>query len=163
MFKVKSPYEQLAKAIALASKVHAGHFDKGGKPYILHPLHLMQQLLFDTELAVIAVLHDVIEDSSGEITIEILRDSGFSDRVCIAIALLTHKSGQDYLREYIEGICTNFDAIRVKRKDLEHNSNITRLKGISKEDLARTEKYHRAFIRLSEAKSKYQSKDKSRK
>jgi len=40
-------YEQLAEAIKIATNAHAGQFDKGGKPYILHPLHLMNQTLFD--------------------------------------------------------------------------------------------------------------------
>jgi len=46
----------------------------------------------------------------------------------------------------------NIDAIRVKRKDLEHNSDITRLKGIKKNDLERIEKYHKAFTTLGEYK-----------
>ena len=37
--------KQLAKAIKLATNVHDGQFDKGGNPYILHPLHLMTQML----------------------------------------------------------------------------------------------------------------------
>ena len=67
--------EQLAKAIEIATKAHSGQFDKAGKPYILHPLHLMQQCLFDPELAAIAVLHDVIEDS--EWTMDGLANQGF--------------------------------------------------------------------------------------
>ncbi|HCK28828.1 MAG TPA: guanosine-3',5'-bis(diphosphate) 3'-pyrophosphohydrolase, partial [Acinetobacter ursingii] len=31
----------LEKAIALATKKHAGQLDKAGQPYILHPLRLM--------------------------------------------------------------------------------------------------------------------------
>jgi (p)ppGpp synthase/HD superfamily hydrolase len=33
----------LEKAIALAATQHAGQLDKGGQPYILHPLRLMLQ------------------------------------------------------------------------------------------------------------------------
>ncbi len=148
----KTPEKQLSLAIHIASDVHLDQFDKGGNPYILHPLHLMQQLLFDKELAAIAVLHDVIEDSAGAITIGFLRSEGFSERVLAALELLTHNEGQNYLESYIPSICTNYDAIRVKRKDLEHNSNITRLKGVRPKDLERIDKYHRAFILLGEAK-----------
>lgn len=155
----KSPSEQLSLAISIASNIHLGQFDRGGKPYILHPLHLMQQLLFDHELAAIAVLHDVIEDGDGEVTLDSLKASGFSSRVVDALSLLTHKPDQDYMEDYIEGICTNYDAIRVKRKDLEHNSNITRLKGVRQSDFARAEKYHKAFIRLGEAKLKLIAKE----
>ena len=148
--------QQLAEAIEIASKVHLNQFDKGGKPYILHPLHLMTQLLFDTQLATIAVLHDVVEDSDGLVTLQDLRDYGFSERVLSALYLLTHEKGDAYLEVYIEGIAGNYDAIRVKRKDLEHNSDITRLKGIKPKDLVRMEKYHTAFLMLGEAKKNFE-------
>jgi len=142
-------YEELAKAISIATAAHGGQFDKGGRPYILHPLHLMNQLMFDTQLAVIAVLHDVVEDSSYSFD-ELVID-GFSDRVLAALILLTHDENEDYLQDYIPKICTNYDAIRVKRKDLEHNSDITRLKELGDKDLERLKKYHTALSVLDEA------------
>jgi hypothetical protein len=145
--------QQLEKAISIAVEAHSGQYDKGGKPYILHPLHLMNQLMFDMQLATIAVLHDAVEDS--DLTVDILWDQGFSDRVCNALALLTHKPEQDYLTDYIYGICENYDAIRVKRKDLEHNSDITRLKGVSMKDLERMCKYHTAFVTLGNARANF--------
>ncbi len=145
--------EELAKAILIATKAHHGQFDKGGKPYILHPLHLMNQLMFDIQLAVIAVLHDVVEDSCY--TFDDLVAEGFSDRVLAALILLTHDNNEDYLQDYIPKICANYDAIRVKRKDLEHNSDITRLKGVQEHDLERLKKYHTAFMMLSEAKCNF--------
>ena len=137
--------EHLELAIYIATLSHRKQFDKGGKPYILHPLHLMNQLMFDTELAIIAVLHDVVEDSNT--TISNLKANGFSQRVISAVDLLTHKKNQSY-DEYIGGICTNYDAVRVKRRDIEHNSDMTRLKGVGRKDLDRMEKYHRAFLKL---------------
>ncbi len=148
--------KQLGLAIEIATRAHSGQFDKGGKPYILHPLHLMTQLLFDSELAIIAVLHDVIEDSHGLISLETLKAQGFSNRVTKALELLTHRRGDDYLKVYIKNISYNYDAVRVKRKDLEHNSDITRLRGVSAKDLARIEKYHKAFMLLEEAKHKFE-------
>ena len=145
--------KQLAKAIEVATEAHKGQFDKGGKPYILHPLHLMNQLMFDPELAAIAVMHDVIEDSAWDIGM--LLDVGFSERVCNALHLLTHEKGHDYLDDYIQGICQNYDAIRVKRKDLQHNSDITRLKGVRDKDLRRINKYQKAFIILGEARTTF--------
>lgn len=144
--------KQLADAISFASSAHKGQFDKGGDPYILHPLHLMNQLLWDKTLAAIAVMHDVVEDS--DITLEILESVGFSQRIVSALDCLTHRDGESY-NDYIERICTNKDAITVKRKDLEHNSDITRLKGVSAKDLARMEKYHKSFLKLGEARRKF--------
>ena len=142
-------YTELSKAISLATEAHEGVYDRGGKPYILHPLHLMTELLFDTALATIAVLHDVVEDSP--ITLGDLKSIGFSPRVLAALSLLTHLPEDSY-DVYIDKICTSYDAIRVKRKDLEHNSDITRLKGVTGKDLLRIAKYHKAFLKLGVAK-----------
>ena len=42
------------------------------------------------------------------------------------------------------------DAKKVKKKDLEHNSTITRLKGLRKADFDRLEKYSRSYVYLSD-------------
>jgi len=146
----RNEQEKLMTAIDIANRAHYRQFDKCGRPYILHPLHLMSQLLFDTELATIAVLHDVAEDSDLY-TLEGL--SGvFNSRVMSALNLLTHKDGDDYLGRYIPKICTNYDAIRVKRKDLKYNMDITRIKVVTDKDLERIDKYHLAFMMLGAAK-----------
>jgi (p)ppGpp synthase/HD superfamily hydrolase len=153
--------EQLSKAILIATEALDGQFDKGGKPYILHPLHFMKQLkqlMFDVQLATIAVLHDVVEDS--DITIEDLEEYGFSYRVLHALELLTHKSNDTYF-EYIDKISGNYDAIRVKRKDLQHNLDVTRLKDkyqLSEKDMVRIAKYNKAFIILTKAKRDFERK-----
>lgn len=146
----------LALAIKLASDAHLGQFDKQGKAYILHPLHLMSQMLFDTELAIIAILHDVVEDS--DTTIQDLIIEGFTSRVIDALRLLTHDPKDSY-EKYIAGICTNIDAIRVKRKDIAHNSSLTRLKGLRPKDHERMEKYSKAFIQLGAAKHNFKESD----
>ena len=145
--------EQLAVAIQIAVSAHNKQYDKGGKPYILHPLHLMNQLMFDLQLATIAVLHDVVEDSQVEF--KDLERLGMSSRVLSALMVLTHKSTQSY-DDYIDGVCTNFDAVRVKLKDLEHNSDITRLKVVEQKDIDRMVKYHKAFVQLTKAKRCYE-------
>ena len=150
--------QQLSTAIRIASQVHEYQFDKGGKSYILHPLRLMMQLMFDIQLATIAILHDVIEDSDGKITLKILMEMGFSKRVLEGIEFLTHYPKDDYLKVYIPRICLSYDAIRVKRKDLGDNSDITRLKGVGSKDIVRIEKYHKAFLILGEAKRKFEEK-----
>ena len=144
--------EQLSLAISIAAQAHNNQYDRGGKPYILHPLHIMSQLLFDTQLATIAVLHDVVEDTSW--TTNSLHKNGMSYRVVHALDLLTHDPEDSY-EQYIDKICTNYDAIRVKRKDLEHNSDISRLKSVGKKDLDRRLKYSKAFVKLGEARKEF--------
>lgn len=138
----------LGKAIAIASAVHEAQHDKGGKAYIMHPIRIMMRLRTeDEELMQIAILHDVIEDSAGAWTIERLRETGFSERVCSALTLLTHDPLVKY-EDYIRQIATNRDAIRVKMEDLRDNSDITRLKGLRPKDFERMEKYQRAHVFL---------------
>ncbi len=138
----------LAKAIAISSTKHMGQFDKGGIPYILHPLKVMHYLKSDDmELMAIAVLHDVVEDT--DTTFEDLKNEGMTDRIIAALRLLTKVRGQTY-REYVEGIKTNKDAILVKLADLRHNSDIRRLKGITEKDVVRMKKYNELYLELKE-------------
>lgn len=138
--------ELLSKAIHLATNAHHGQFDKGGNPYILHVLTVMNLLENpDEELQTIALLHDVIEDTAT--TFEDLRTQGFSERVITAVALLTKMPGQTY-DEYKEGVFSNTDAMRVKAADLTHNSDIRRLKGISERDIQRMARYHQFFLEI---------------
>lgn len=137
----------LGKAIALAARVHEEQKDKGGKPYILHPLRLMMRLRTNDEVLMsIAVLHDVVEDS--EVSLENLTEMGFSKRVTDALSLLTHRKSDTY-EEYIRRIGTSRDATLVKIEDLRDNSDITRLKGLSEKDHQRLMKYNRSYVYLT--------------
>lgn len=138
----------LGRAIAIAAGVHAEQKDMGGNAYVLHPLRVMMRLrTTDEELMCIAVLHDSVEDSQGVVTIAELRVEGFSERILVALALLTHDKAEPY-DSYVRRIATNKDAARVKLEDLRDNSDITRLKGLRPKDFERVEKYHRAFLFL---------------
>ena len=139
--------QQLGKAISLAASLFENITDKSGEPYILHCLRVMNAVdKNDPELQAIAVLHDVLEDHP--ITVESLREMGFSHRIIRALILLTHDLKVSY-DDYIRALAHNLDAVAVKRADLIDNSNITRLKGLRKKDFDRLEKYHRAFVYLS--------------
>ena len=102
----------------------------------------------DFELQSIALLHDGPED--GICTIKELHDLGFSERVIDAVKLLTHNKKDDYLTVYIPKIATNIDAVKVKLADLKDNSDISRLKGLSKKDFDRVQKYHTAYTYLKD-------------
>ena len=138
----------LGKAIALAAKVHESQRDKGGHPYILHPIRMMMRLRTDDhELMAIAILHDVVEDS--DITSADLIELGMTQRVVDGVKTLTHIVGESY-DDYIKRVAMNPDAKLIKREDLRDNSDITRLKGLRKKDFDRLEKYNRAWIYLSD-------------
>jgi len=138
----------LGRAIEIAATAHAGQMDKGGKPYILHPLWVMNKVRhLGVDYMTAAILHDVVEDTDW--TIELLRAEGFNEEVLDALMLLTHSSFEPY-DKYIEALSTNEIATAVKMRDLEHNSKITRLKGLKPRDFDRLAKYHKAYTYLKD-------------
>jgi (p)ppGpp synthase/HD superfamily hydrolase len=138
----------LATAIQCAVNAHAKQLDKGGSPYVLHPLRMMMRLrTSDHELMAIAVLHDVVEDC--KVTWSDLLDMGMTERVIVGVERLTRKPGQTY-EQFIEGLAGNRDALLVKREDLRDNSDLTRLPAVEAKDLERMQKYMRAFKRVEQ-------------
>jgi (p)ppGpp synthase/HD superfamily hydrolase len=138
--------EMLGKMLLIATNAHSGQFDRGGAPYILHPLKVMHYLKSDDEeLMCIALGHDVIEDTS--VTYADLRFAGISERIIAGITSLTKLPGQT-LEEYKEGVFANPDAMRVKMADLRHNTDIRRLKGVTDKDIARMAKYQVFYMEL---------------
>ena len=142
-----SKYLGLDNAIALAANSFEGEYDKGGEPYILHCIQVMENVRKwdDVELQIAAVLHDIIEDTN--ITAEDLLGMGYSPRVVRIVQAVTFPKDCDYDDKILE-VCNDQDAIKVKMADLEHNSLILRMKGIRRKDLDRIEKYQRSYFIL---------------
>ncbi|OSM04244.1 HD domain-containing protein [Magnetofaba australis] len=142
----------LQAAIAIAVEAHAGQLCKSGRPYILHPLRVMFALDRpddDDEMRCAAVLHDVVEDT--DVTLEDLRERGFSARVVALLDLLTHREEESY-SAYIARLAPDPAARRIKRADLRDNMDITRLNAaLSERDHARLDRYQRAWNQLMEA------------
>jgi (p)ppGpp synthase/HD superfamily hydrolase len=135
----------LTIALRISIEAHSNQEDKSGSPYILHPFRLM--LRFNTEkMRVIALLHDVLEDSNH--TQEFLIDSGIPQEWVYIIKILTKRSYQSY-EEYIKDISHNELATLIKIADLEDNMNILRLNILEDKDIERIKKYHKAWKLLS--------------
>ena len=102
------------KAVMIAQEAHKGQLDKGGNPYIEHPLYVASQVE-TPELKMIAVLHDTLEDSN--LTADDLKEAGLPEEVVEAIAVLTHEDGNEeaYL-DYIRRVADNKMAARVKKE-----------------------------------------------
>lgn len=138
--------ELLGKVLVLATNAHAGQFDRGGNPYILHPLKVMHYLKTnDEELQCIALLHDVIEDTKT--TWQDLADIGCTPRILLAVKALTKMPGESY-DQYKLNVFANVDAMKVKLADLRHNTDIRRLKGVTEKDIARMAKYNQFFMEI---------------
>lgn len=136
---------QLEKAIQIALKAHAGQTDKGGNTYVLHPLRLMVQMPTE-QLQTIAVLHDVVEDSTY--TFEDLAKEGFPEEIINAVRSLTKKEGEQY-DDFIQRVKSNPLAIPVKIADMKDNSNLDRIPNPTEKDRERVKKYQQAIEMLS--------------
>ena len=134
------------KALKLCFEAHKEQVDKSGLPYVFHPFHLAEQMESE-ETTVVALLHDVVEDTNY--TIEDLTAMGFDKAVTDAIALMTHADGVDYM-DYVRAIKENPIAKAVKLADLTHNSELSRLDIIDEKALQRVKKYKEAIKILSE-------------
>ena len=138
--------ELLEKAIKIAVSAHEGQRQKDGTPYILHPIHLMQQLS-DPAARIAAVLHDVVEDTA--VSLEELRSAGMPAEVMEALRLLTHEEGMPYA-DYIRRIAQNALARQVKMADLSHNMDVRRLPILTERDHDRLLKYHASWQLLAQ-------------
>ncbi len=132
-------------ALRLAHEAHEGQVDKGGAPYIGHPLRLMRRFQDETR-QIVSLLHDVLEDGRG-ITEDTFRNLGFSEDVISAVKAITRAPGESYMA-FIDRCAKNAIAADVKLEDLDDNMDLTRLQSVGKEDLARQAQYRRAKKRL---------------
>lgn len=138
--------EMLSKAILIATNAHAGQFDKGGSPYIMHCIKVTHYThSTDPEILAIAMLHDVIEDT--DVTYKDFRVFGMSERVIEGVRALTKVPGESY-EGYKARVKMNPDSRIVKMADLRHNCDIRRLKDVTQKDIARVAKYHKFYLEL---------------
>jgi guanosine-3',5'-bis(diphosphate) 3'-pyrophosphohydrolase len=143
----------IEQAVRIALEVHGGQKDKGGEPYILHVLRVMNAVP-PGELQVVAVLHDVVEDSAGNEEeyrwdLDRLKRFGFSNNVLAALESLTHLRYEPY-GDYIARVARNRLARVVKIADLRDNMDMSRIPDPKPRDHDRREKYSRAFTQLSD-------------
>lgn len=131
----------LERAIEIAARTHAGQVDKGGAPYILHPLRVMLRVAPGAQ-QIVAVLHDVVEDS--EVTFEDLEREGFSAEVINGLRAVTKVEGESY-EDFVARAALDPVGKAVKLADLMENSDLSRIAEPSQKDLERVEKYGRAI------------------
>ena len=137
----------LDRAKAIATSAHEGQMDKAGKPYIEHPMRVMN-MGKTIEEKIAGVLHDVVEDSDW--TFEMLEKEGIPKDVMDALRCVTKLSEDEDYDHFIERVKTNPLAVKVKLNDLKDNMDITRLGEVTEKDLGRLNKYIRAYRQLTE-------------
>lgn len=107
------------KALTLAMKYHKGQVDKEGNAYIKHLIRvsylLKQQPSVDETLISVALLHDIIEDTS--MTIKELSEIIQDETIVKTVDILTRKETETY-KEYIQRVKQDKLATIVKIADL---------------------------------------------
>lgn len=135
----------LEKAIELAAKSHAGQVDKGGHPYILHPLRVMMDVEGEY-VRMAAVLHDVIEDSVY--TVGDLVRLGFPQIVIDAVVALTRPPGMSRM-EAAQKAAANPIARVVKMADVRDNMDLSRIPSPTEKDYKRLAEYQAVYFYLA--------------
>ena len=137
----------LENAITLAVQQHKGQLDKGGQPYILHPLRVMLQLQ-QPDQQIVAVLHDILEDTNT--TAQDLQNLGFQTHIIQAIQALTKLPHETRVQAAMR-TAQNPLACAVKIADVQDNMNLTRIPNPTARDLARLEEYRQVLEILHKA------------
>jgi (p)ppGpp synthase/HD superfamily hydrolase len=144
------------EALQRATICHENQVDKGGKPYIMHPLRIMMRLErkygCDEHLLCAAILHDAVEDDPTYTIGDVL--NVFGSDIAKSVESLTHIKGESY-ENYLARISLDKVATLVKMEDLKDNSDIHRLKGVEDKDFLRMMKYHRAYKYLENIKENF--------
>ena len=129
------------RALQIAIQAHREQKDKSGREYIMHPIRVAERCK-DPRAKIVALLHDTIEDTN--VTAEYLRCEGFPDEIINGVLSVTKREGETY-DDFVRRAAENVIGREVKIADLEDNMDIRRLKEITAEDVARLQKYLRAW------------------
>lgn len=97
------------------------------------------------EQRIVAVLHDVIEDTS--LTLSDLAREGFALKILAALLALSRREGERY-EDFVVRLGVDPLARTVKLADLADNSDLTRIPCPGPADLARLARYQEASAYL---------------
>ena len=133
----------LERAIEIAVSAHKGVKDKGGNPYILHPLRVMLSLNSEEE-KIVGVLHDVVEDAE-DWTFEKLQNEGFSTQILEGLQSVTKTSEDENYDEFVQRALANTIGRQVKIADIKDNLDVTRLDILTEKDVKRLQSYKKSL------------------
>lgn len=138
--------KELEWADLIARTAHEGQVDKSGEPYIGHPRRVAA-MVEGHEVKVVALLHDVLEDSppAAAAYFLTLMKLNFSWKVVGAITTLTHLKNEPNV-EYWARVKANPLALTVKLADIADNTDFDRMAKLDYETRERLrEKYRKAL------------------
>jgi len=132
-------------ALQIAIHAHREQKDNSGREYIMHPIRVAERCK-DPRAKIVALLHDTIEDT--EVTPDVLQEEGFPQEIISAVLSVTRQEDETY-EAFVRRASENPIGREVKIADLEDNMDVRRLKEITNEDVARLQKYLRAWQYLT--------------
>lgn len=136
----------IGMALDFAMLKHGRQVDKGGEPYIGHLLRVAARVCYDQTAIIVALLHDVLEDTETD-GAEIRELFGVE--VWRAVDTLTRRPTENY-HNFIERIADGGDLpIRVKLADIADNLDESR-PGFSKLRTSHVVRYRRAVTMLEQ-------------
>lgn len=142
--------ETINRALKVAYECHSGQVDKAGTPYIMHPLHVAEQLCFEDEVLT-GLLHDCLEDAPKRFQTFYEELKITHPEVARALQVLNRKNGvvQSY-SDYIKDVSKNRLARIVKFYDLKHNLDSHRFDGTDKEQSMQLADRYRSALGIIE-------------
>lgn len=149
----------LGEVIALVSDAFKDRVDKSGVPYVLHCFAVMEGAkargVTDIGSLAAAFAHDLYEDRVDRFPEFRAICRAHSMTYVPGYVLALSRAPSESYRDFIEAVIKFgiLDVIKIKMADLDHNSQITRLKGITEQDVRRIKKYHRSYLELDRAAS----------
>jgi len=134
---------RLQLAINIAIEAHKNQYDRGSMAYINHPIYLSLQMNTEEE-KIVALLHDVIEDSDL-FTLEELR-CWFGNIIADAVDCITKRKsiGEKY-DDYLARVKSNPLALKVKLADISHNLCLDRIPEPDEKYMKMQKKYVKAL------------------
>ena len=107
--------EMVSRAYELAEAVHQGKNDRGGHPYIGHPVRVSKRFGADAMIQVAALLHDTVEDTPVPLkTIE----ETFGTEVRDLVEGLTRRKGSESYSEFVARAGSCWKTRWIKMADL---------------------------------------------
>jgi (p)ppGpp synthase/HD superfamily hydrolase len=136
----------LERAIEIAVEAHHGQVDKYDQPYITHVMRVMNMGITEDE-KIVGILHDIVEDTDW--TFEQLAAAGLSPLQLEALRGVTKESEDEDYDHFVQRTLQNRLSCSVKLHDLTDNMDIRRMKEVTEKDVARLNKYLKAYRTIS--------------
>lgn len=135
-FNKQVDIKEIQKAIFYAKKYHGQQKRESGEPYYSHPLevaYMVSDYLFSTDIIVVSILHDTIEDTTlTRCDIAAI----FGEQIASQVELLTKvKSDSDNSsEELIKALWShkNYNLLFIKLFDRLHNMQTIQVKSLDK-------------------------------